>query len=203
MSETPPPPEPAQLGPSTFESPPPAQPRRSVNYTWRLLMLVPALALAGYGYYRHADVPAGGWVTGIRLTSKPDLAGQARDAYASVAPTTPDYYLVLHQRDGAQRKTEPFPDTPLGNGLTFDLAPPLALGELARVEVWDDNSLLRDKQLDRIELSGAQWTSSGQTYVIDLKGTAQTPPRWAMPLVAIGATLGAVVLLKFVWDQAL
>ena len=182
----------------------PAKPiPRATSYGWRLLMLVPAVLLCAYGYWRQIDVAPGGTVNSIRLTAKPDIAGQVRDAYASVDPRTSDYFLQVQKRDGGSLKTNVFGDTQLGNGLTWPLESPLSLGDVSRVEVWDHNSLLPDKQLDRVELDGMAWSATGQTYQVSLIGTRPEPPRWAMPLMAVGATLGAVVLLKFVWDQAL
>lgn len=180
---------------------PPIKP--ATSYAWRLLMLIPAIALLAYGYWRRVDVPPGGTVTSIRVTSKSNISGQVRDAYAGVSPTTADFYLVLATQDGGTTKLAPFKDTPLGNGLTWMLDTPMQSGDLARVEVWDDNALLSDKQLDRVELSADAWDVDGQTFHIRLNGSRLEPPLWATPLMAVGGVLGAVVILRFVWDQAL
>ena len=181
--------------------PPPARPR-ATSYAWRLLMLVPAIVLASYGYWRHTDVPAGGTVSAIRIVSKGGISGQVQDAYAGVSPTTADLYLVLARKQGELR-LPPFSDTPLGNGLEWPLDPPLELDDVTRVEVWDHNPILKDKPLDRIGLPGNVWVAEGQTFRVEMKGTREAPPRWAMPLAAVGGVLGAVVMLRFVWDQAL
>jgi hypothetical protein len=183
---------------------PPVVPiRPAANYAWRLMMLIPAIALIVYGYWRYKDVPPGGTVTSIRLTSKADLSGQVRDAYAGVSPTTADFYLKLFLPDGSELKLQPFDDTPLGNGLTWTLDKPIPLDQIARVEVWDDNSMLPDKQLDRIEIPMSAWEIDGQTFHLRMNGSKLEPPRWATPLIGVGAMLFAVVLLRFVWDQAI
>lgn len=185
----------------------PVTARPAANYAWRLMMLIPAIALIAYGYWRYKDVPPGGTVTSIRLTSKTDLSGQVRDAYAGVSPTTADFYLKLFAPDGGELKLPPFDDTPLGNGLTWPLEKPIPLDDLARVEVWDDNSMLPDKQLDRIEIPtndlANEWEIDGQTFHVRMNGSKLEPPRWATPLMGVGAVLFAVVLLRFVWDQAI
>ena len=181
----------------------PARPQRATSYLWRLLMLVPAIALMAYGYWRYVDVPTGGEVTAIHLKSKGGISGQVQDAYAGVALTTADYYLVVARREGDPLRLEPFKDTPLGNGLTWPLEKPLQLEDITRVEVWDHNAILKDKAIDRIGLPGDVWSAEGQTFRVEMIGTHEKPPRWALPLASVGATLAAVVLLKFVWDQAL
>lgn len=176
--------------------------RPATSYAWRLMMLIPAIALIAYGYWRRIDVPPGGTVMSIRLTSKSDLSGQVRDAYAGVMPTTADFYLKLVTPDGGELKLPPFEDTPLGNGLTWTLDKPIALDQIARVEVWDDNGMLPDKQLDRIEIPSNEWEIDGQTFHVRMNGQKLEAPRWATPLMSVGAVLGAVIVLRFVWDQA-
>lgn len=178
-------------------------PKRATSYVWRLFMLIPAIALFGYGYWRHTQAPAGGTVTSIRATSKPGISGQVQDAYAGVMPTTADLYLVIHRDEGEPIKLQPFDDTPLGNGLTWPLDAPLSQDDIARVEVWDYNTIVKDKALDRIEFGDNAWTRDGQTFSIMLIGQHAEKPRWPLPLASVGAVLGAAVVLRFVWDQAL
>lgn len=182
---------------------PAARPARATSYAWRLTMLIPAFVLAAYGYWRYVDHPTGGVVTSIRVSSKGGIAGQVQDAYASVSPTTADLYLVVVRRQGEALHLKPFNDTPLGNGLTWSLEAPLQLANVTRVEVWDHNAVLKDKEIDRIELPGDLWSADGQSFHVMMIGTHEQPPQWALPLAAIGATLGAVVVLRFVWDQAI
>lgn len=175
--------------------------RAAGSYAWRLLWLVPALALAGVGWWRYVDVPEGGTVTSIRLTTKPGPVGQFAEAKRQVRPSNPDLYLKLHLQ-GTERNTTTFKDTPVGNGLTWNLESPVDLQALRRVEVWDDD-LINDTLLDRMTLDNRddRWSAEGGEFRVDLFGERPRAPEWALPTAAVGATLAAVVLLRFVWDQ--
>lgn len=183
--------------------PPTATPvRRARSHVWRLLLFLIALGVAGVGFYARATTPAGGTVTAVKLTTKSDIAGQARDAYDSVVPTTPDLYLVVKRAGGQVERTDTFKDTPIGSGLTWQLAP-TPLGEIDLIEVWDKRRLIGDKQLDRIAFPPDAWSGRGQTFELTATGTHAEPPAWALPVACAGATLAALLLLRFVWDQAL
>jgi hypothetical protein len=72
------------------------------------------------------------------------------------------------------------------------------------VDVWDANTkwLLRsDKQLDRITMNG--WSVDGQRFHVDLLGKRNEPPKWAIPVAAVGGAVSLLVLLRFVWDQVI
>lgn len=181
----------------------PGQPvRKARSMLWRLALLVPAIVCAVWGYIGYSSVPPGGTVTSISLKTKSDIAGQTRDAKDAIDPGTPDLYLKLMLRDQTSVQLPVYEDTMIGSGLTWTLPTPRLLEEINSVEVWEDNTLLKNKQLDRIALDGG-WSGTGQTFMITLAGTHPQPPRWALPLLAAGATLAGVVILKFVWDQAI
>ena len=59
----------------------PPQPRRATTYLLRLLLLIPAGAMAALGWWKYSDVPTGGSVNAIKLTVKPGPVGQVREAY--------------------------------------------------------------------------------------------------------------------------
>ncbi len=181
----------------------PANPvRQARSMLWRLILLVPAIACAVWGLIAYKNVPEGGTVTSIHLKTKGDLSGQTRDAYDSVDPGTPDIYLIIKMRDETSVQLPTFKDTVIGSGLTWTLPTPRPLDQITMVEVWDDNTLLKNKQLDRVTFNNT-WAGEGQTFSLGLEGTHPAPPPWALPLLAAGATLGGIVLLKFVWDQAI
>ena len=147
------------------------------SYLWRLLPLVPAIALVAWGWHGRASVASGaGVATSIKLTTKPDLAGQARDAYDSVWPTTADLFIVVRTRDDHERKLPTFRDTPIGNGLTWALKPPVDARDVALVEVWDRRRIVGDKQLDRVAFGAGEWTAKGQTFQLDLLGSPAASP---------------------------
>lgn len=186
----------------TSESVATAPPRKARNMLWRLVLLVPAIGCAAWGYIAYRNVPEGGTITAISLKTKPDLSGQTRNAYDSVDPGTPDLYLVLGLRDGTTFQLPAYKDTVIGSGLTWTLPTPRPLDQITMIEVWDDNSLMKNKQLDRVAINNV-WGADGQTFSLTLAGTHPTPPPYALPLLVAGATLGGLVLLKFVWDSAI
>ncbi len=180
-------------------APPAPKPPRAKPYL-RLLWLIPALAMLGVGLYYHYNVPDGGEVNAIKLTTKGGMVGQAAEAVANIDPATPDLYLKVFTPAG-ETQLPVFKDTPIGNGLTWNLPKPLPLADAQRVEVWDHHRILKDKQLDRITLGG--WSIDGQRFHVDLLGKKNEPPKWAMPLGAIGGVLSLLALLRFVWDQVI
>lgn len=193
-------PEDPQSTPPVDPAPPP---RRARSHVGRLILLILALIVAGVGFYARSTVPPGGTVTAIKLTTKPDIAGQARDAYDSIVPTTADLYLIVKSPGGRAEKTDTFKDTPIGSGLTWTLSPPRDLREIELVEIWDRRRLIGDKQLDRIAFPPDAWVARGQTFELTAQGTRREPPPWAMPVAYAGATLAGLLLLRLVWDQAL
>jgi hypothetical protein len=68
-----------------------------------------------------------------------------------------------------------------------------------RIDVWDHHTFTKNKQLDRITLTG--WETDGQRFHVELVGKKNQPPEWALPLAAAGAALTLVMVLKFIWDQ--
>lgn len=134
----------------------------------------------------------------IKLTTRHDMVGQAADAVANVDPATPDLYLKVTLASG-EIELPVIKDTPIGNGLTWNLPAVQKLQDVQRVDVWDHNSMWKDKQFDRISLG--DWSADGQKYHIDLLGTRNAPPPWALPTATAAGAVAFVVLLKFVWDQ--
>jgi hypothetical protein len=181
--------------------PPPPRPRaRSAgSYVWRLLLLIPAAALLACGWWNYTNVPEGGTVTAIKLTTKPGPVGQFAEAKRQVRPSNPDLYLKLHFPDGTERNTSTFKSMPVGNGLIFNLDMPVDLKTIKRVEVWDDDTF-SDELIDQMSFNG-EWAAEGGEFRLDLQGTRPQPPEWALPTAAVGATLCAVILLRFLWDQ--
>jgi hypothetical protein len=165
-----------------------------------LLLLIPALAAAWYGWRAYHDVPAGGQVQAVQITTKQGFVGQAAEAVDNVKPESPDLYIQVFLHQGKKIVMPAYKDTPIGNGLIWKLGTPLDLHNVDRVEVWDHNAVWKDKEFDRISLND-NWEAEGQRFHVTLMGEKITAPDWAMPTMIAGAAVGLLVVLKFVWDQ--
>jgi hypothetical protein len=164
----------------------------------RLLWLIPSAAILAIGLYGFLRFEPGGTVDSIRLSTKPGPVGQASEALRLVTGTY-DLYLKVKTIDGVVQ-TEVYSDRAIGNGLTWPLPKQQKLAQILEVDVWDHHTFRSDANVDHINLNG-QWSAEGQTFRIDLLGKANEPPRWTLPTLAVGATLSALVVLRFVWDQ--
>ncbi len=166
---------------------------------WRLLFLVPSAATLCMGLYYYTHFEQGGVVNAIKLTTKQGLVGQAAEAVSNVSLSSPDLYLKVFY-PGREDKLAVKKDTPVGNGLTWDLPVKMGVGNFRRVEVWDYHRITSDKSLDRITLEG-QWSAEGQRFQVDLIGEKFQPPTWALPTAAVGGALTLLCIVRFVWDQ--
>ena len=180
---------------------------RARMYT-RLLLIIPGLALLAVGLWKYLGTEDDGTVNAIRLTTKAGLVGEAAEAVQLVKLSSPDLYLKLNAPK-AKLKTDIYSHTPLGNGLTWKLTKAMSVRDVREVEVWDHHTVLSDKMQDRVSLNSGEhdapavWGADGQTFHIELQGTRNVPPTWAMPLIVCGGAISGLVLLRFVWDQAI
>ena len=71
----------------------------------------------------------------------------------------------------------------------------------AKKSIYEQELDKNDDIEDQITPNG--WIGDGGSYRIDLIGTAYQPPEWAMPVMVIGGTMTALVLLRFIWDQVI
>jgi hypothetical protein len=164
----------------------------------RLLWIFPAAAILAIGLWAYVNVEPGGTVESIKLTTKPGPVGQASEALRLVTGTY-DIYLKVKTFDG-ELKTDTYNDRAIGNGLIWPLARQYKLQDVKEVNVYEARMIRSDKNLDHIAMNG-QWAAEGQTFRVDLQGKENQPPKWALPTLAVGATLTALVVLRFVWDQ--
>jgi hypothetical protein len=168
----------------------------------RLLWIFPTAAVLAIGLWAYITVEPGGTVDAVKLTTKPGPVGQASEALRLVTGTY-DMYLRIKTTEGEIR-TDVYKDRAIGNGLRWELPRRYQLAAVQQVDVWEDRmnipKIRSDKNLDHITMNG-QWAAEGQTFRIELLGNANQPPKWAIPTLAVGATLTALVLLRFVWDQ--
>jgi hypothetical protein len=90
------PPSASAATPSPSPAAAPAPPAARARPYWRLLWLIPGLALLAVGFVSYRAPGDGGSVQAIRASTRAGLAGEASDAIARAKFTTPDYYLVIH-----------------------------------------------------------------------------------------------------------
>ena len=164
----------------------------------RLLWIFPTAAIFAIGLWAYLNVEPGGTVDAVKLITKPGPVGQASEALRLVTGTY-DLYLKIKTTDG-ELQTDTYKDRAIGNGLIWQLPRQFKLLDVKGVDVWDHHTIRSDKNLDHINLDG-QWFAEGQTFRIELQGKANEPPKWALPTLSVGATLTALVILRFVWDQ--
>jgi hypothetical protein len=176
---------------------PPRRAPRARPYL-RLLWIIPAGAILAIGLWSYLNVEPGGTVEAVKLVTKPGPVGQASEALRLVTGTY-DLYMKI-KTTGGELKTDTYKDRAIGNGLIWQLPRQFKLQDVKQVDVWDAHTFRSDKNLDHINLDG-QWFAEGQTFRIELQGKANEPPKWALPMLAVGATLTGLVLLRFVWDQ--
>ncbi len=165
-----------------------------------LILLVPAVVVMWVGWSNWSNVPIGGTVQRVQITTKQGFVGQAAETVDNIKPETPDLYIQVFPRDAAKVVLPAYKNTPIGNGLLWQLPGQLQLSEVDRVEVWDHSTFWKDKPLDRITLDKV-WEADGQRFHVQLQGEKPVAPPWALPTFVGGAVAAGLVLLKFVWDQ--
>jgi hypothetical protein len=177
-----------------------AQPPQAKIYL-RLLWALPGIAMLWLGLYRIGSVEDNGPVNSIQLTTKEGLVGQASEAIRLVEPGNPDLYLKVTIAGRSEPlRTPTRTDTPVGNGLAWELDPPVLMRDIRQVDVWDAD-LIRDNHKDHVTMGA--WRAQGQTYGIELLGSKYAPPNWALPVAITGAAIALLVFLRFVWDQVI
>jgi len=77
-------------------------------------------------------------------------------------PDAPDYLLEIKFEDGWSHRTETLTDTPIGNGIVFEL-PAMEVSDIREILLWDDNrldvsdlklSVIPDQIIDRVRVEG-------------------------------------------------
>ena len=151
-------------------------PRRTprARFYWRLLFLIPSLTTLAIGLYYYTHFEQGGVVNGVKLSTKQGLVGQAAEAMSNLS-STPDLYLKVFSPKGEMWPEDSVPNwpsikknTPIGNGITWDLPKPMPLKEIQRIEVWDHHRITSDRNWDRITIEGA-WSTEGQRFHVQLE----------------------------------
>jgi hypothetical protein len=165
----------------------------------RLLSLIPSAAILAAGLYGYMNYEPGGTVESIKLSTKPGPVGQASEALRLIT-STPDLYLKVKTSKDAEWKAPTYSNLAIGNGLIWPLPHQYKLNEMLAVDVWNEHTFRKDVNLDHVTMNG-QWSAEGQTFRVEMLGKANEPPKWALPTLAVGATLSGLVILRFIWDQ--
>jgi hypothetical protein len=110
---------------------------------------------------------------------------------------SPDYYLTVGTRAGKSIITKGYEDTPIGNGLDFKVPQPLALEDVAHVELMDED-VGSDDMRDRVDVR--ERISKGQNYQFELIGPAA--PQKTAGYIALAAGGALVVLAAILWVRS-
>lgn len=115
---------------------------------------------------------------------------------------TPDYYVVVGlQGDGKAPVTlGGYEDTPIGNGLDFKLPTPLALEEIAHLELLDED-MASDDTKDRVDVRGR--INRGLEYEFALIGPPSEKRTTAYVALGAGGALLATSAILFIRSHAL
>jgi len=115
---------------------------------------------------------------------------------------TPDYYVIVGVRgEGKEPITlEGYEDRPIGNGLDFKLPKPLALEDIAHVELLDED-MASDDTRDRVDVRGR--LSRGLEYEFELIGPPSEKRTAAYVALGAGGALLATSAILFIRNHAL
>jgi len=183
---------------------PTARPFPWIPYTLLALLSAAVIATGLYlRYWLRPAPPDPGTVTEIRLAPKAGLdLRQIEDVLGA-----PSYYLEIRTDPGSVR-TPTIKSTRIGNGLTFKLPVPIRLLDIKEVKVWDENTMRKDTQVDRLDNTAGtpSRTTSGERFTFTLTGYEPTPPadlRIGLYLAIAGGAVFLLTLLAFVRAQVI
>ncbi len=174
-------------------SPQTTQARRRARFPWPALPFVLLLAASVFYVLRFQET---GVVTAIRVEPMP----ASMTLQSLLLDTRTDLYLKV----GVEGRDEPtrlptIYKTPIGNGLTWTMVEPTALETLTEIALWDED-LVRDDQLDRVDVEG--WLSEGRHFTFECYGDR---PEWWTAALGTAFGCGVIVLfalLKYLYDLA-
>ncbi len=163
-----------------------------------LLVLAPVVLVAvGLAIYLTA---AAGTVSSIFIQRVPGV-----EIRIMGFPDAPDYVLELRLVTGDKHRTRTETDTPIGNGILFDV-PEIEIALIDEIALFDDNSIsvsgvtlraLPDEIVDRV-IVGAERVAEGQKMRFELRGADDPARTVGLVVSAIGAfwlAIGLAVVL--------
>lgn len=190
----------------TQEPSPPTAKRFRVLPWWALVLAVALGAPGGYLLYTSQPDSLAVTVTRVRIANSVTLANPSATAQEFVEKlktlgSNPSLYLEIVV-DGADEpiKTAVRTDTPIGNGLTFDLPAPMPLRQLREVQVRDEG-WFSNKMIDRVDVDAP--AEQGQIFSFTMLSPdvdQPMPPQrlWGWVLVIAAAAVGLVAVVRLV-----
>lgn len=112
----------------------------------------------------------------------------------------PDFYVELILKDGTTQDTAAYTDIPIGGGLTFDLADPVSLSDIAQVVLYDDDPV-KDDMLDRADVNGQN--CDGQSYSFEFIGSRTHIAVVGIVILIAGGLYLVYALIAFIHAHAL
>jgi hypothetical protein len=115
---------------------------------------------------------------------------------------TPDYYVIVGVKGESKEPItlEGYKDRPIGNGLDFKLPKPLALEDVAHIELLDED-MASDDTKDRVDVRGR--TNRGLEYEFKLIGPPSEKRATAYIALGAGGAMLATSAILFIRSHAL
>lgn len=171
----------------------------------RFLPLTIILAtVAIYVWLEHEATPTGlpKFVNEVEVTRPPSLTIDAGMLIG--AGEEQDFYIAIKTRNSLEIKLPPIKNTLIGNGLSWEIEPPMPLNTVAELEL-RDRDLGSDDKLDRVTVND-NLLMVGQKYQFELKTENPTTPppdlRVIWSIISGCGVLALVTAVFFIRDQA-
>ncbi|MDP6709024.1 MAG: paraquat-inducible protein A [Alphaproteobacteria bacterium] len=177
----------------------PADRRAMTGYRW-LLPGALALLVAGLA---GAYLSPHGSVESILVKKAPGV-----DLKIISLPDAPDYALEVRFKTGDAYRTETKEDTPIGNGILFEM-PLIALDDIAEISIWEDNSIsvsnakisvIPDQIVDRVMVANTR-ALKGQKIEFELNGSHSLQRLLSYAAIVVAALMIVIVGALFVWQR--
>lgn len=186
---------------------PDSTPSKRLRTLRRLRFLPIALIFASVSVYvwlhseaQPQDMPV--FIKAVHLTRPPALTIDASTIVGGGSEK--DFYILIKTLSGEDVRLPTFANTLIGNGLTWDIKPPLPLSTITEIDLYDDD-MLKDDFLDRVSVNN-ELVTAGQKYqfevVVENPVKETTNPRIIWSIISGCGVLALVTGVFFIRDQA-
>lgn len=174
---------------------------------WRAALLPYAAVIAGglllllFGLVLAVLAPPG-TVDSVLMQKRPGV-----DLNIVSLPDAPDYLLEIKLADGWRHRTETLANTPIGNGIVFEV-PAIEIADIREILLWDDNSIdvsdlrlsvIPDEIIDRVRVNGER-SLAGEKMRFELSGARSSALLVAYLVIVASAAVvlitGALLILR-------